>query len=264
MNRFSTYILVAAVAVSGASLAVAADTDNMGNTGTQMQQLGSQQADESTQKEVRNMLAHVVNDAAMPSKFSSVISYLSKAGRDRLADIKNAKTDDLDGAINQFRADFKNKYNQDFDLSSDQLKDAIVNAGQDKKSATVSLANPDLSNTGASASPAQLNNGTNNSASNTGANSSGQLNNSIIPPANVTLASAATLNLINEGHIMNAWRINIPDQITGEQLKQNLIKQIQMLDDQKSTWPGDVNAAYKATAYHVLQAFNDSSLASER
>jgi len=251
--------------VSGASFAIAADTDNLSNTGAQMRQITAQQADESTQKEVRNMLAHVVNDAVTPNKFSSVISYLSKADKERLADSKNANVDDLNGAINQFRNDFKNKYNQDFDLSSDQLKDAMVYAGQDKKSATVSLANPDLNNAGANYSPAQLNNGTNNSVSNTGANSpSGQLNNSVTPPADTSLASATTLNLINEGHIMNAWRINIPDQITGEQLKGNLIKQIQMLDDQKSTWPSDVNAAYKATAYHVLQAFTDSSLASER
>ena len=86
------------------------------------------------------------------------------------------------------------------------------------------------------------------------------------PAINGGLASAgsATLHLVNEGHIMNAWRIDLPQQISAEQLKQNLIKHIQMLDDQKATWPSDVNAAYRATAYHVLQGFSDSSLASER
>src|SRR5271154_1713181 len=117
MNRFNTYTLIAMMAVSGASVAIAADTNNLSNAGAQMQQIAAQQADESTQKEVRNMLAHVVNDAVTPNKFSGVISYLSKADRERLADIKNAKVDDLNGVINQFLADFKSKYNQDFDIS---------------------------------------------------------------------------------------------------------------------------------------------------
>jgi hypothetical protein len=94
-------------------------------------------------------------------------------------------------------------------------------------------------------------------------NTNTNLNNNALD-SGLASAGSLTLNLVNEGHVMNAWRLDVPDQISTQQLKQNLIKHIQMLDDQKATWPSDVNAAYRATAYHVLQSFSDSSLASER
>jgi len=344
MKRFNTYLLVAAMAVSGVSYASAADVTNNGNysntANTDLQ--AGQQADASTQREIRSTLAKVVNDALSTNHFDNLNGYLAKPDKDRLADMKKMNVDDLNNAINQFRADFKNKYNQDFDIQSDHFNDAIIQAGQDKKSATVSLANADLSNAGSNnlnstnstvtqtyttpnSTPPQpgmtngapadrvLNtppgmvtssnrNGQQSGAADdgstsgkaTGPASSGSNANSTVhgndtnanpglKPADQTMAtnttvtntntnlnngiaSAAgtTLNLINEGHIMNAWRIDVPDQISAEQLKQNLVKHIQMLDDQKATWPADVNAAYRATACHMLQAFSDSSLASER
>ena len=352
MKRFSTYMLVAAMAVSGAGFAVAADTDiNVNRTNTEM--AGNTQADAATQREARNTLAKVINDGVTADKFDNLRGFLAKDDKDRLADMKTTKVDDLNVAINQFRADFKNKYNQEFDIQGDHLSNAMVLAGQDKKSATVTLSNADLgasnlnnngaidrttvdrtstinnpnytpankpapgmtdgapadrvlntppgtetvSNRNGAMSGAADNSSTSGKA--TGPASNGSNANSTVhgndtmanpgvkaidnsntmttntttsmPPAagiNGGLASAAgagtTLNLVNEGHIMNAWRINIPDQISAEQLKQNLTKHIQMLDDQKATWPSDVNAAYRATASHVLQAFSDSSLASER
>jgi hypothetical protein len=292
-----------------------------------------------------------VNDAVTADKFDNLRGYLAKADKDRLVDMKTTKVDDLNAAINQFRNDFKNKYNQEFDIQGDHLSNAMVFAGQDKKSATVTLSNADLGagnlnngnginrtdtvttttppaytptpantnqpgmtngapadrtlNTGpdqvtVSNRTGEMSGTASNSSSSgkaTGPASNGENANSTVrgndttanpgvrnldhtmatdttttttlPPAagiNGGLASATgvSINLVNEGHVMNAWRINIPDQISAEQLKQNLVKHIQMLDDQKATWPSDVNAAYRATACHILQAFGDSSLASER
>ncbi len=343
MNRFNTYLLVAAMAVSGISYATAADTGTNYNTASTDVQAG-QQADASTQREIRSTLAKVVNDAVYGNRFDNLNGYLAKADKDRLVDMKKMNVDDLNSAISQFRADFKNKYNQDFDIQSDHFNDALIMAGQDKKSATARLANADLSNAGINGNlnstnttitqtnppvdnttppqPGMTNgapadrvlntppgmvtssnrNGQESGAADngstsgkaTGPASSGSNANSTVhgndtnanpglKPADQNMATnttvtetntnlnngiasagGITLNLVNEGHIMNAWRLDIPDQISAEQLKQNLVKHIQMLDDQKATWPADVNAAYRATAFHVLQSFSDSSLASER
>lgn len=341
MKRFNTYLLVAAMAAAGVSYASAADVTNNGSNTVSTDVQAGQQADASTQREVRSTLAKVVNDAVSTNHFDNLNGYLAKSDKDRLSDMKKMNVDDLNNAINQFRADFKSKYNQDFDIQGDHFKDAMIQSGQDKKSATATLANADLSNAGSlnstnttvtqnyttpnNSTPPQpgmtngapadrvLNtppgmvtasnrNGQQSGAADDGstsgkatgpASSGGNANSTVhgndtnanpgLKPAdqnmatnttvtntntnlNNGIASAAgtTLNLINEGHIMNAWRIDLPDQISAEQLKQNLVKHIQMLDDQKATWPADVNAAYRATAFHVLQSFSDSSLASER
>ena len=339
MKRLNTYLLVAAMAVSGMSYATAADINtNVGNNTAKTDMQAGQPADASTQREIRSTLANVVNDAVSPNHFSNLHGYLAKADKDRLIDMKKATVDDLNSAINQFRADFKNKYNQDFDIQGDHFKDAMITAGQDKKSATASLVNADLANAGGNSlnstntTITQTNTPSNNStppqpgmtngapadrvldtppgmvtSSNrngqqsgaaddgstsgkaTGPASSGSNANSTVhgndtnanpglKPADANMATNTTvinsnsiasagdvtLNLVNEGHVMNAWRIDVPEQISTEQLKQNLVKHIQMLDDQKATWPSDVNAAYRSVAYHVLKSFGDSSLASER
>lgn len=108
------------------------------------------------------------------------------------------------------------------------------------------------------------NNGmTNSNTGNVSTDTTSSRTTSGIASANTMGMSSTTLNLVNEGHVMNAWRISSP-QLSAEQLKQNLMKHIQMLDDQKAAWPSDVNAAYQAVSYHVLSAFSDSAVASER
>lgn len=353
MTRCNTYILMAAMAVSGLGMSAHA-ADNSApfnapnNTAAQMQQVGGQMADEAAAKSVRSTLAKIVNDGVEAKKFSTLTTYLTKADRDRIADGKNINQDDLNRVINQFRQDFKAKYNQDFDISADQLKNAMVYAGQDKNSATVSIGRPSASSaasdtTGMRSTSTSMTTGTNgatetNAGTNgatadrtlnttdttvsnrsgdnsgagmtsrsagmrtgtatNGANSSSTVHGNDVTatpgtvatnnngptngntgnmatdttthnggiamaPGNAMGMSALSLNLVNEGHVMNAWRISSP-QLSAEQLKQNLVKHIQMCDDQKAAWPSDVNQAYQAVSYHVLSAFSDSAMASER
>jgi hypothetical protein len=272
MKTCTTYLMMAALAVAGVGMSVrAADmATDTNNTGAQMQQTGSQMADESTTKDIRETLVKIVNDGATKNDFNSFLSYLSKPDRERVGSASKSNLDLLNAAIDQFRQDFKSKYNHDFDLSVAHLTTAMIYAGQDKKSATVSFANPEqttyqpmvttpTSNTPASGNMtpkggdlgvAQNNNGSTNTNTN--------MNN-----ANMAAMASLTLNLINEGTIMNEWRVNAP-QRSLEQIKQNLTRQIQMLDDQKAAWPTDVNMAYQAAAYHILEAFNDTTMASDR
>jgi hypothetical protein len=336
MKSYHTYMMVATMAVAGMGMSVRADDvantpgAQIQNTGTQLQNTGGQVADDAVAKEARHALARIVNDGVTTDKFGSFTSYLAKADRERLGDVKSINTDDLNNAIKQFRQDFKDKYNQEFDISADQLSNAMVYAGTDKNSATVSLSKPMMSSTPGDTTGA-INNTpantaytpktdqatadrtlnttpdertvSNRSGDNSGAGltsstagnrtgpaSNGSNSNSTVHGNDVTATpsvvhvdtdtvatnntntiagansvgmSSMTLNLVNEGHIMNAWRISDP-QISAEQLKQNLAKHIQMLDDQKAAWPSDVNAAYQKVAYHVLSAFSDTTVASER
>ena len=343
MKSYHTYMMVAAMAVAGIGMSVRAADDvsntpgaQIQNTGTQLQTTGGQIADDAVGKEARHALARIVNDGVTTDKFASFTSYLAKADRERLGNVKSTNVDDLNNAIKQFRQDFKDKYNQEFDISADQLSNAMVYAGTDKNSATVSLSKPVMASTpgdttGATNTPGAINTTPNNAAytpktdeatadrtlnttgndvtvsnrsgdnsgagltsrtagNRTGPASNGSNSNSTVHGNDVTATpgvahldndtvaantantiatansvgmSSLTLNLVNEGHIMNAWRISDP-QISAEQLKQNLTKHIQMMDDQKAAWPSDVNAAYQKVAYHVLSAFSDTTVASER
>ncbi|HVX83230.1 MAG TPA: hypothetical protein VH253_00290 [Phycisphaerae bacterium] len=156
MNRFTTYLIAASFALSGATL-FAADTGNANNmntgansaaaqmgtsavrSGNELQSIGSQQADASTSREVRSSLAQVVNDALTPNRFSDLSSHLAKSDQKRFSNASSVKADDLNRAVNQFRQDFHSKYGQDFDARASAFQDTLVYSGQDKNSATVAL-----------------------------------------------------------------------------------------------------------------------------
>ena len=216
MNRFHLCTIAATLAASTLAIAeVGGLTDQPKSPAADLQQIGKTPADETSARQVRTMLANAVNDGLSENKFDSLITCVSKADRERIGSFQNRKIADLNTVIAQFRVDFKAKYNQDFDMRPELFRDVVVYAGKDKNSATVLL--PDLVFSNLPPSKAAIK--------------------PIRPLTDVV--TGLTLNLINEGPIVAAWKINIPDEITGEQLKGNLIKHIQMLDDQKATWPAD-------------------------
>jgi hypothetical protein len=265
MRSILTYVAAASLAVSAVGLAVQGESKvkqglNAASPGEKLQEIASNPADSSTATAARMLLAKAVNDGMTEGRFTNLVEDLAKSDRERVGDFKHPKMDDLNKAIAQFRTDFKAKYNQDFQIRPEHFRDAIVYAGRDKNSATVAL--PALQYDRA-ADSAKVN---------------PKLDAKIAGKAGETkksdeMAKAAgtpkggtslTVDLLNEGSVRGSWRINIPNEVTGDQLKGNLVKHIQMLDDQKAMWPAEADAAYHAAAYHVLQAMYDSALASDR
>jgi len=60
-----------------------------------------------------------------------------------------------------------------------------------------------------------------------------------------------TFNLESSGV---SWKLDIPDEVSGEQLKSNLMKHFDMLDADKANWPADKVEADRLFAHHVLAA----------
>jgi hypothetical protein len=152
MNRLSTYMLAAAIAVSGTSLFAADATDTGGvnsaaaqldrsadRAGDRLQRMGSTQADEATSREARMALARLVNDALTPDHFNNLTRTLAQSDQDRFSKSSNVTTDDLDRVIRQFRQDFRAKYGQEFDAKAEAFNDTLVYGGQDNKSVTVAV-----------------------------------------------------------------------------------------------------------------------------
>jgi hypothetical protein len=59
------------------------------------------------------------------------------------------------------------------------------------------------------------------------------------------------LNLVRQA---GSWKIDVPDSLTGRQLKQSLIAELDKVEQMKDRWPEDQNQAYRSVAQHVLAA----------
>jgi hypothetical protein len=52
----------------------------------------------------------------------------------------------------------------------------------------------------------------------------------------------------------DTWKIDIPDNIGGQQLYDNLLKHLTMVDEDRANWPADKNEAYRQVTRHLMQA----------
>jgi len=220
-------------------------------------------ADAKTSTEVRDALMQIVNAGTTENGFVDLVGHMAKQDRDRLGDVRKEDLDELHKVIRQFKEDFRMRYNQEFSLKPDHLKEASVNLGQAKDTVTVSLSelekNPAVPPTPAGGkgdlpSPLKVTDG---------------LSKDIPANTGMSMVAGPTLNLIKEGSNatasdMNSWKVNIPNEVTAKQLKQNLTMHLRKLDDQKSTWSDDANSTSRAAAAQVLQALNDTTLASDQ
>ena len=50
------------------------------------------------------------------------------------------------------------------------------------------------------------------------------------------------------------WRFDIPNNITGQMLHDNLIKHLTAIADHPEQWPADQDAAYGMVGHHVIMA----------
>jgi hypothetical protein len=65
---------------------------------------------------------------------------------------------------------------------------------------------------------------------------------------------ALDLSMIHEKP--DTWRFDIPDNIDGHKLFENLVHHLDMMGDPKN-WPNDPNEAYREVAHHILMAMYD-------
>jgi hypothetical protein len=66
---------------------------------------------------------------------------------------------------------------------------------------------------------------------------------------------ALTVPLIHEAP--DRWRIDVPNTLTAEKLKANVLAHLTAANEQKDQWPADVNQAYALVTHHVLMALMD-------
>jgi len=208
---------------------------------------------------VYTMLGQVTNASLTKGGLNDLVERFNDADRNRIGSFfhdKNnkEKLDVLDGRIAQFQKDWKAKYGDNFKIHKDDVvfgnsmftvtqgeigKDASV-AGEKLPPAdnvTKDNLNQPKDATGNTAADRNLEKGRN--------------------VAYVTVAAGHDLPelkvpLIHE--LPDMWKIDVPDDVTGQMLYDNVLKHLTMADEQKDKWPADENEAYRLVAHHVLMA----------
>ncbi len=76
----------------------------------------------------------------------------------------------------------------------------------------------------------------------------------VIVPASHGLAQLSVPMVKEDGQ----WVLCVPDNVDAQKLHDCLLRHISMMDDQKATWPTDVNDAQRMANHHILAAIYES------
>lgn len=261
--RKSILFFAAALVVSGLTFTVhAQDASGAGSPGSAMdrtppatQPSGTMDktADSGDARSVRNLFKNVTEAAVKKDGFDNLVRRFVDADRNRIGknDLTRADWDKLNGRIDQFRKDWKAKYNQDFDI---EREDVVFNDQFRITKGEIGDAQP---------AGAHMDPGKPDTTPGPEANKVGGGDTNRDPGRNVAKvtfpASRGLPNLyiplINE--FPGTWKIDVPDQLDGRKLYDNLLTQLTMADDKKDQWPADVNDAYREVSHHVFMAIMD-------
>lgn len=247
MRRY-LFATAAVALVMGWAVSASRADDNDNRTGSQkimdkMKGDDSGQSNAEDAKAIRKVLAETVNAALTKGGFDDLTERLTKEDRDRLGKGVNDKDDALDARVAQFQKDWKEKYGHEFDIKEHwetvfNGQTARVYEGETNVrllsempgSTTRPATQPKAAITETDRDIAAV----------------------VISRPGEKETREAIVQLKNEGHVMNAWRISIPNDLTLDQLRSNLRKHLDMANE--AHWPADENEGYRFVAYHVLEA----------
>jgi len=245
-------------------------------------------------EEIHDVMAQVTEAALTKDGLDDIVERFVDADRNRLGQNKDAlKADDtLNGRIAQFQKDWKDKYNQDFDIKDeDKVYDtsfAMITEGEEGRARTASdRINADATAGGGAASASGNVGGVGASGTvdtKTGT-ASGNVDNKTgvdAPKVNTDGQTAADKNLNDPGrniatvhiaashnmpaldvpmiHEAGGWKIDVPDSVDASKFHQNVLNALTHCDDMKAQWPSDVNDAYRAVTHSVLLSIFDKPL----
>jgi hypothetical protein len=182
---------------------------------------------------IRGVIAQVADASLTKGGLDDVAERFSKADRDRLNQNKDAlkNNSQLDGRVDQFQKDWKAKYNQDFKIPD---KDAVYTAdfamitqGDEARTASAKV------DPNGAAAPADTN----------------ARNFAIVMIPQSHGMAAVSVPFVHEA---GGWKINIPDSIDANKLRDGVQGALTRCDDMKDKWPADVNDAYRAVSHDIL------------
>lgn len=183
-------------------------------------------------RDIRRMLVRLVNNAYTPGEFDEVVGYLAKEDRDRLAEFAAEDQTAFDQRVEAFRKAFKDRYGRDFEVQEEHFEHLDLQMGKDDSHATLA----------------------------TGQRMKGA---ATAPATGKADRAGVVLALVNEGNVLNAWRIDVTNTLEGAALREALETQITSMADGQA-WPKEADAALRRAAEGVLEALGTSPLAVDK
>ena len=238
-------------------------------------------------KEIRRDLGKITDAALSRDAVDKLDNWFAKADRDRLGKAGDKKYGDLQDTVTAFRNDWKTKYSQDFNFKNDEVALANYQILQGDMGETARPAGERTTPSGMDMNKPDTNRPDSNQPGQPGAAVSGNIGDTaktgdaagqpahtdrgdradskkmstvIIPADPQHNLPQVTLHLVNEGTIMDAWRLDIPDTVDAQKVATSLKDHLYMLGQQKDNWPSDQNQAYSLAAHHIFAALTDTQM----
>jgi len=281
MRKQLSLLLAGSLLVGGLGYALADDkvvekTTERTVSGSELKALalpqGAAAKELNEQGDIRNAFKAITEVAWSNDAFDNVVNRLVEADRDRINKFKDTKPDlkPLRDRVASFSSQFQQKYGKGVKLDEKfvfgdkgwvaiqqgEVADAAAIIGHWPVSPTAATAAQTASGktpAGAAADTAQQ-------SRDAGKAQGGATN--LEKGRNIAVARypashgmpAMDLSLIHENP--DIWRFDIPDNIDGKKLFENLVHHLDTMGDPKS-WPENPNDAYRLVAHHVLMAMYD-------
>jgi|SwirhisoilCB3_FD_contig_91_669049_length_990_multi_4_in_0_out_0_2 hypothetical protein len=223
---------------------------------------GIQTIDLKNEKAIKKELGAVVNDAVDHNHFDNLIGDLVKPEKDRLSDAKKMDTTKLNEVIGEIRRNWKQKYGDDFDIGRGDVENVFNNQFAilegEVTDPTLAMNNwPVAATPEIGAKPAAEQGRVTDTSPNDAKLDKGR-NVALVRIPDMMGVPALKVSLIHE-HLVG-WKLDIPNNISGQQLHDNLLKHLSYVNDHKDKWPADVNEAYRDVAHHVFMALYDVNM----
>ncbi len=209
--------------------------------------------DVSAADDIRETLAEATEAAFTKGGLNDIVERFVDRDRNRLEKAGQMKDETLDGRIAQLQKAWKDKYGQEFDIKEARV---YTNLGfaQGEITDAATFANqwpvdPTPMKEGEGAQPAGGKVLTD-QIQDQGNIENGREIAVVRMPAEFGLPELRA-SFIDEAF---GWKINVPNNLSAEQLHANVLKHLTYMGENMDKWPADVNDAYRAATHHVLMA----------
>lgn len=207
---------------------------------------------------VRSGLVKLTERAVSKGDFNKFLAELTAPAKKEAREFKNADQAKLDSIIDQIQKNWKTKYGQDFNINDKNLvfDQRFPIAQGEVSDPTVARNNWPVP---ATASEAITAGGRNKPADSKEENareselSKGRDVALIRFPASHALPQM-TVSMLKERMIVGFWKIDVPDDRTGEKIYNDLADHLTYIRDHQADWPADVADGYRMVAHHAVAA----------
>ena len=214
---------------------------------------------------IRDVLAQVAEASLTKGGLDDLVERLVDQDRNRLGQGLQGDNPELDGRIQQFQQDWQAKYNQQFDIGNEEQafpnSAFMINQGELGRNAAGAEVDVDVDRNAAGGRTAAVDvdrksgvDSPDSAAADANRNDPGRNVASVRIQASHGMP-ALTVPMVHEAP--DAWRIDVPNTLTAEKLRANLLAHLTAANQMKDQWPADVNQAQAMVAHHVLMALMD-------